>query len=595
MILKFYFSFLLFFFARILFAQNISVASFKLDEMDQTANLQGTTVIDQNGEKCALIKVITTQTGFSFDVGMLGISKTVQKNGEIWVYVPMGVRKMTISHSTLGQLRDYPLPITTAKAKTYVMQLTTEQVETVVHKAITAQYVLFHVYPSNSIVELDGQTLETTKGTASKRMPFGSYSYRVQAPLYAPEAGIVRVNDTKNKHVVNVRLKPQFASVNFIVPNNAEIWINDENKGIGTCSLELGYGSYKVECKKANHRSSQQEINICPTTNNTIQLKAPTPIYGSLDINSTPGDAEILLDDNKIGTTPMFIEQCLIGTHTLKLSKQGYKDYTTTFNITEGQTASITTPMKEGFSTEVLTFTVNGVNFEMVPVEGGSFQMGATREQGDYLKKSNSEPVHNVTLSNYAIGKFEVTQKLWKAVMGENLLHYLYDKGDNFPVYYIRWEQCQEFINRLNLLTGQKFRLPTEAEWEYACRGGKYSKGFKYSGSNDLEDVACYLYNSYDSFNPVGTKAPNELGIYDMSGNVNEWCNDFYSPYKNEAQTNPTGPQKGKGYVVRGGSRKENDFYGEFLSSYRECKKSSYKKKDSYLYSYTGFRLAISL
>ena len=195
-------------------------------------------------------------------------------------------------------------------------------------------------------------------------------------------------------------------------------------------------------------------------------------------------------------------------------------------------------------------FTVRGVSFEMVRVEGGTFRMGATSEQGSDVW-DNEKPVHSVTLSGYYIGKTEVTQALWKAVMGINPSRF---KGDYLPVENVSWDDCQEFIRKLNSMTGQNFRLPTEAEWEFACRGGNNSRGYKYSGSNNLGSVAWYDGNSGNKTHPVGTKAPNELGIYDMSGNVWEWCADWYGDYSSGAQTNPTGPYGGSGRVGRGGS-----------------------------------------
>ena len=202
------------------------------------------------------------------------------------------------------------------------------------------------------------------------------------------------------------------------------------------------------------------------------------------------------------------------------------------------------------YTPNVKTFYANGVPFDMVEVRGGTFRMGATSEQGSDVW-DNEKPVHSVTLSGYYIGKTEVTQALWKAVMGSNPSKFI---GDNLPVEMVSWDDCQEFIRELNALTGQNFRLPTEAEWEFACRGGNNSRGYKYSGSNNLGSVAWYDGNSGNKTHPVGTKAPNELGIYDMSGNVWEWCADWYGDYSSGAQTNPTGPYGGSNRVYRGGS-----------------------------------------
>ena len=195
-------------------------------------------------------------------------------------------------------------------------------------------------------------------------------------------------------------------------------------------------------------------------------------------------------------------------------------------------------------------FTVNGVSFEMVRVAGGTFRMGATSEQEDEAD-GDETPVHSVTLSSYYIGKTEVTQALWQTVMGSNPSGF---EGADLPVECVSWDDCQEFIQKLNSLTGRNFRLPTEAEWEFACRGGNNSCGYKYSGSNNLDSVAWYNGDFGGKTRPVGTKATNELGIYDMSGNVREWCSDWHAGYTSYSQTNPTGPRSGEFRVNRGGN-----------------------------------------
>ena len=199
------------------------------------------------------------------------------------------------------------------------------------------------------------------------------------------------------------------------------------------------------------------------------------------------------------------------------------------------------------------SFVVEGVAFTMMPVEGGTFMMGATADQTDAY--SAEKPAHQVTLGSYYIGQTEVTQELWEAVMGSNPSNW---KGDRLPVEQVSWNDCQTFIAKLNELTGEKFRLPTEAEWEFAARGGNKSMHYQYSGSNDIDEVAWYSSNSDNKTHSVASKHPNELGIYDMSGNVWEWCQDWYGGYSSEAQTNPTGPTSGSYRVDRGGSWSNN-------------------------------------
>ncbi len=233
------------------------------------------------------------------------------------------------------------------------------------------------------------------------------------------------------------------------------------------------------------------------------------------------------------------------------------------------------------YAADELTFTVNGVSFTMVRVEEGSFMMGASEEQ-EVGASDDERPVHQVTLSTFCIGKTEVTQELWKAVMGYNPSR---TKGDNLPVTNVSWDNCQRFLNKLNSLTGKKFRLPTEAEWEFAARGGNMSMGYTYSGSYKCDDVAWSENNSNKKVHEVATKKPNELGVYDMSGNVKEWCLDKYSIYSRGPQTNPLNTS-GTKYVVRGGSCAFEK------TECRVSKRFSCPPEESY--NNFGFRIALS-
>ena len=238
---------------------------------------------------------------------------------------------------------------------------------------------------------------------------------------------------------------------------------------------------------------------------------------------------------------------------------------------------------KEGTANEEkVSFTVKGVTFNMILVKGGTFDMGATDEQGTDAK-ADEKPVHSVTLSDYYIAETEVTQALYEAVIGSNPADSV---GAELPVVLIEWGDADLFASKLSEITGRKFRLPTEAEWEYAARGGNKSKGFKYAGSNNISDVA-WFNNIEGGSHAVKGKAPNELGIYDMSGNVDEYCADDYAPYSKDSQTDPKCELKDGGDVtVRGGS---------FVSEASDCRVSRRGSSRGYVFGSLGFRIAMSV
>ena len=239
---------------------------------------------------------------------------------------------------------------------------------------------------------------------------------------------------------------------------------------------------------------------------------------------------------------------------------------------------------------EVREIRVGNVQFRMMPVEGGTFRMGADEKQASWAA-ADEKPLHEVALSDYYIGQYPVTQGLWRAVTGRNPSNN--KAGDDYPVEYVSWDDCQGFIKKLNDRTGLAFRLPREAEWEYAARGGRQSRGFIYSGSDNADEVAWHAGNSSLGFwkgrrtHPVGQKKPNELGLYDMSGNVWEWCQDWYGEYTAETQTDPAGPASGRYRVLRGGS---------YWCGARHCRVSFRIDGDpGYRYDDFGLRLVLSL
>lgn len=410
---------LLLFAATALSAQNMSVASFKLLESDLTANTTGTMERDQNGETAALIKVVTTQQGFVFDGGMVGVVKTKQGVGEVWVYVPHGIKKITIQHPQLGVLRDYYFPIAIDKAKTYEMVLSTGKVETVVTHSVNKQFVIFNVKPTNAVVELDDEILTVdSEGYATKSLPFGTYDYRVSCSDYHTTAGKVTVN-VQGKAEVNVKLRPNFGWIRFdgenryhgahiyidnervgqlpfttgniksgehqvkvvknmyktyvqqvmvsdaettemnvqLVPNfanvtlttddDSEIWIDGSRKGKGRWSGPLEIGSYTVETKRESHRTMSEVMQINSVEERTIELKSPTPIYGSLEISSTPLRATIYIDGVEVGETPLMKSDVLVGTRRVAFRKDGYVSIDKTVEVKENSENSISVDLSK--------------------------------------------------------------------------------------------------------------------------------------------------------------------------------------------------------------------------------------------------------
>lgn len=427
--------------------QNIQVLSFRLLETDLTANMYDTKEKDHNGETAALIKVVTTNTGFSFYTDNYGIIKTHQTPAEIWVYVQHGVKMITISHPELGMLKSYYFPIPIEAARTYEM-----------------------VLHSNTLQSF----------------------------------------------------------------------------------IEKGDNSSK-------------------------------PLYGGLRIDSNPVGATIKIDGNLIGKTPQIIENIPVGKHIITLEKDNYTTVDDSVIVELGKISDFSFTLKGG---DDLIFKVGDVTFKMIRVEGGVFNMGATKEQE--RPNSDETPAHLVTLSSYYIGESEVMQALWQEIMGENPSE---NQESNYPVENVTWKDCQLFIKRLNKITDANFRLPTEAEWEFAARGGNNSHGYQYSGSNNIEDVAWYNGNSEKRTHEVKTKMPNELNLYDMSGNVSEWCDDWSegrnSFYEASPQTNPKSPQssKKKWNVARGGSFSNNQWANQVAKRNHENK--------NYKYIDIGFRLAL--
>ena len=392
-------------------AQSLSVTDFKARENDLTANTHGTMERDQNGEVAALIRVQTTQQGFVFSGGMMGIVKTKQGVGEIWVYVPHGIKKLEIRHQQLGSC-EYSIPIPIEKARTYEMTLSTGQVQTIVNHQVNKQFVIINVQPADALVEINGEIFLPEEGVVEQSLPFGKYTYRVSSEDYHPQAGVftvdasgkvemnvqlkphfgwihvdgdaeyhgamvylgnerlgtvpftsknmksgdyqLRIMKTKYKtqvlsvHVsdnqtteIQVALQPNFATVNITAADEAcEIWIDNEFKAKASWTGALSPGEYKLEARKEGHQSVSELLTISDLSPRQVQLSAPLPLYGSMELTSAPTKAKVYMDGQFLGETPLMTNDILVGTHQLRFEKELYETASVQAVVKHNQTFS---------------------------------------------------------------------------------------------------------------------------------------------------------------------------------------------------------------------------------------------------------------
>ena len=588
--------FMLFAVMSTVFAQKLTVESFKPAANDLTAQSQPRK--DLNNLNCALVKVGIALDGVKFDGSIMG--EPIQKLGEYWVYMPKGVSMLQVLHKNYTPLMvnfyDYGVG-KVESGMTYILTLSKPAGSTEPTDAGGNFYALT-VTPKNAVVTIDGnQQTVSTDGEYSAMLPYGNHTYKVEAGGYISKSGSFTII-SGDMTPINVSLVSAMATVSVTCPTPAvSLYVDKKSVGMAPWKGSLKEGMHLIEAKKEGYRSQQRTINLSQQQRLDVAFAELAAIQGNLSVNYKPLGADVYIDGKKVGQSPRVFNGILVGSHKVEIKKDGYGTDSKTVSILEGQTASLSgvltthtsthtsSSVASGFSSSGNTITIpvkNGISIDMVRVEAGTFTMGATAEMEDPY--DDERPTHRVTLTNdYYIGKYEVTQALWKAVMGNNPSGF---KGDNLPVEMVGWDDCQEFIGKLNRITGKKFRLPTEAEWEYAARGGNKSRGYQYSGSNNLSDVAWFLDNSGEMTHAVGTKQPNELGIYDMTGNVWEWCQDWYGAYSSSSQVNPTGANSGSSRMIRGGC---------WISGARGCRSSyRYDCTPGYRRNGVGLRLVLS-
>ena len=575
-------------------AQELMVKSFVLAPTDITAQTEGRK--DLNGDACALVKI--SVVGDVADVEGNVIKPLVKRNNETWAFMTQESRQMKVV------TKDYlPLMVTFGDYgieklqgnRTYVLTLTKPSGA---QEPVDAggNFYAISVQPKDAKVTIDGVLqASSSDGEYSAMLAYGSHTYKVEAGGYISKSGSFTIGKG-DMTPISVSLVSALATLSVSCPTPAvSLYVDKKSVGSLPWNGNLKEGMHLLEVRKDGYRSQQKTIQLAQQQKLDVAFDALSAIQGNLSVNFKPFGSDVYVDGVKVGQSPRVFNGVLVGNHNVEIRKSGYATSRQTITISEGQTASISGSLTSSTSSSsantlsssgsslsgnALTIPVkNGISIEMVKVEAGSFNMGATPEMQDPYD-DYEKPVHRVTLTNnYYIGKYEVTQALWQAVMGSNPSKF---KGDDLPVETVSWNDCQDFISKLNAMTGKKFRLPTEAEWEYAARGGKKSRGYKYSGSNTLDDVA-WCYTDYMT-HVVGTKQPNELGIYDMSGNVWEWCHDRCGSYSSSPQTNPTGAVSGSERVRRGG----DSYDGDCRSSSRCCGPPANP------FIYIGLRLVLS-
>ena len=518
----------------------------------------------------------------------------------------------------------------------------TEDIEVKAGEPLSKQYELLPAFGGISIqttpengaeVSVDGTPSGKTTPCTLDQLPSGEYLITLRSEWYEPKKFRIAVEDGKSQ-TISQELVPTFVVATITATHEADIYVDNQKVGNGTYTGRINAGIHTFEARKDKHKPDLKKEEIVLGKEYSIAL-FPAPQYGALRVVSNPYDATIELNGNESGTTPKTFDKLLVGDYTIKLTKSGYASLTKTIIIEEGVTDSMNVELLSGkqvtinstpqgaklyidnelkgstpFTTELsfkkhnfkltqdeyedliqaieITEVIKPINLtlkrkikgvpEMVLVKGGCFMMGG--KESKFQK-----PIHEVCVGNFFIGKYEVTQKQWKEITGNNPSKF---QCDNCPVERISWNDIQDYIAKLNAKTGQTFRLPTEAEWEYAARGGNQSSGYKYSGSNNVDDVAWYSDNAGSRTHKVGTKKDNELGIFNMSGNVMELCADWWAEdyYRRSPKNSPTGPNTGSYRVYRGGS---------WSATIKGCRVwFRYRTEPDYKYSGIGFRLARS-
>jgi hypothetical protein len=328
----------------------MSVKSFYLAENDLTANTPGTMVHDQNGNVCALIKLETTQKGFTFDVGISGVMSTVEKTGEIWVYVPFGIRRITIMHPQLGVIRDYPLPCAIEKGRTYIMTLVAGTVRTIVEQTVSKQFLLIELDPKDAILEINGKVKATDNGVYQELLTFGKWQYKAYCQNYHEQVGVVEISDPDNTHIVSLKLKPAFGHLSVLANAQPElagasVYVDEKYIGaIPVSNVQISSGSHRMRIIKDLYEPYNQTFVIA---DEEIKQLTPylTPDFAEVTLTTTKG-ADIYINGERKGMEE-WSGKLPCGSYIIETRKQGHIAYKTTYEISRNdhsKTISINGP-----------------------------------------------------------------------------------------------------------------------------------------------------------------------------------------------------------------------------------------------------------
>ena len=578
----------------------IEVKKDSFKEVEGFVNINIDKQYDDNDKPYSVLKIKTENINdkqrheLNFSGNAATFFEVEYKDGEVWLYISYYATYIKISHKDLSSTEFwFPFEMKPKCGYEIVLVNKSSRVDGFGTLKLTT------IPENGATIVLDDISLRQQTPYYNDLITAGRHEITVSKERYKSVTKIVDIKEGTIEDVI-IDMPINVALITLKADANTDIYIDGNMVSTGTWMGELISGQHEILYRKNYHTPVSETIIVEANLSKEYEL-LPIPINGDINIESEPNGASVYLDDIYCGTTPLTLNSVLIGPHELRIDKTGFMASKRSIVVESNNVLSIKEKLRKGLENK--SFTVSGVTFEMVAVKGGVFNMGSQTtfykgENYDLESEADESPLHEVEISDYYIGKFEVTQELWAVVMEKNPTELI---DDNYPVNYVNIYDAMDFCNKLSVKCGMTpcylsktmvkidenatvFRLPTEEQWEFAARGGLEKTGYKYSGSNDLSQIGWYNNNSSNRTHPVGLKSPNELGIYDMSGNVKEWCESKKENYNNYTSKNKISSASTH-RVIRGGC---------FNSSQKECRVSkrdvcSPSKKDAEI----GFRIVL--